>query len=302
LKKKQNELNELKKSQKIPKYNELIIQNKLLNDQCNKLNYLYLNTQEKLMQYEGGIKELVRLKENVSKQDFMILNFQENYTKAQKEIYSKNKEIQKLIKNIHEKQEIIDVIKKKLENQYQLNERLLKETENIKEENTTEPIKEVIPEEKEKDEVIESLEEILLSDLKEKNEDSSQEPVVNIKEDINPIEAYELDEEANAVISTQELENIEKERNELYGVENNAKLIEEYETDQENKAIISYSELLKNANSLELEYIEKPKEEENAPVIKQVDVKKSFKGVTYAAEEEYLKILKELRNNLNLNG
>ena len=66
------------------------------------------------MQYEGGIKELVRLKENVSKQDFMILNFQENYTKAQKEIMSKNKEIQKLIKNIHEKQEIIDVIKKKL--------------------------------------------------------------------------------------------------------------------------------------------------------------------------------------------
>ena len=27
----------------------------------------------------------------------MILNFQENYTKAQKEIFSKNKEIQKLI-------------------------------------------------------------------------------------------------------------------------------------------------------------------------------------------------------------
>ena len=66
------------------------------------------------MQYEGGIKELVRLKENVSKQDFMILNFQENYTKAQKEIYSKNKEIQKLIKNLNEKQEIISVIKKSI--------------------------------------------------------------------------------------------------------------------------------------------------------------------------------------------
>lgn len=130
------------------------------------------------------------------------------------------------------------------------------------------------------------------------------EPVLEIedKKEINPIEAYELDEEENAVISTKELESIEKERNELYGAENNAKLIEEYETEQENKAIISYTELLKNANSLELEYIEKPKEEENAPAIKQVDVKKSFKGVSYAAEEEYLKILKELRNNLNLNG
>lgn len=129
-------------------------------------------------------------------------------------------------------------------------------------------------------------------------------PVLQIKDtkEINPIEAYELDEEANAVISTKELESIEKERDELYGAENNAKLIEEYETEQENKAIISYSELLKNANSLELEYIEKPKDDDEAPVVKQVEVKQSFKGVTYAAEEEYLKLLKELRKNLTLNG
>ncbi len=130
------------------------------------------------------------------------------------------------------------------------------------------------------------------------------EPILEIEntKEINPIEAYELDEEANAVISTKELESIEKERDELYGAENNAKLIEEYETEQENKAIISYSELLKNANSLELEYIEKPKEDEEAPVVKQVEVKQSFKGVTYVAEEEYLKLLKELRKNLTLNG
>ena len=128
---KEKELNDLKKSQKIQKYNELMIQNKLLTEHSNKLNKLYLNAQEKLIQYETSIKELIKLKENVSKQDFMILNFQENYTKAQKEIMSKNKEIQKLIKNLHEKQEIISVLNKKLENQYQLNERLLKETENI---------------------------------------------------------------------------------------------------------------------------------------------------------------------------
>ena len=127
--------------------------------------------------------------------------------------------------------------------------------------------------------------------------------IVEIKEEnkeedvINPIEAYEQDEEANAVISTKELESIEKERNELYGAENNAKLIEEYETDQENKAIISYSELLKNAQGLELEYIEKPKEDDNAPVVKQVELKnQQLKGVNYAAEEEYLRILKEFRN------
>ena len=61
----------------------------------------------------------------------MILNFQENYSKAQKELISKNKEIQKLMKNINEKQETISVLNKKLEYQYQLNERLLEETENI---------------------------------------------------------------------------------------------------------------------------------------------------------------------------
>lgn len=136
-----------------------------------------------------------------------------------------------------------------------------------------------------------------------KVEEEKTDPILEIDEkDINPIEAYELDEEANAVISTKELENIEKKRDELYGVENNAKLIEEYETEQENKAIISYSELLKNANSLELNYIEKPKEEDDAPAIKQVEIKQNFKGVAYTAEDEYLKILKELRNNLTLNG
>jgi len=138
------------------------------------------------------------------------------------------------------------------------------------------------------------------SKKEEKIEEEIKNEFVEVEDakEINPIEAYELDEEANAVISTQELENIEKERNELYGVENNAKLIEEYETEQENKAIISYNELLKNANSLELNYIEKPKEDDDAPVVKQVEIKQSLKGVTYAAEEEYLKILKELRNNL----
>ena len=148
-------------------------------------------------------------------------------------------------------------------------------------------------------------EETLKEELVEPEQYAEPEEILitdEIKNDINPIEAYELDEEANAVISTKELENIEKERNELYGVENNSKLIEEYENDQENKAIISYTELLKNANGLELNYIEKPKEEEDAPVIKQVEVKQTLKGVSYTAEEEYLKILKELRNNLTLNG
>ena len=149
-------------------------------------------------------------------------------------------------------------------------------------------------------EVVEEVKEEIEKPLEEFSEIKEEKPEVDV---INPIEAYELDEEANAVISTKELESIEKERNELYGTENNAKLIEEYETDQENKAIISYAELLKNAQGLELEYIEKPKEDDNAPVVKQVELKdQPFKGVNYKAEEEYLKILKEFRNDLIANG
>ena len=163
-------------------------------------------------------------------------------------------------------------------------------------------------EEPKKEETIDKTEEVI-EEVKEELEKPLEEEILEIKEEtpetdvINPIEAYELDEEANAVISTKELESIEKERNELYGAENNAKLIEEYETDQENKAIISYNELLKNAQGLELEYIEKPKEDDNAPVVKQVELKdQQLKGVNYAAEEEYLKILKEFRNDLMTNG
>lgn len=120
---------------------------------------------------------------------------------------------------------------------------------------------------------------------------------------INPIEEYEENEEENAVISAKELEAIEKERDEVLGKDNNAKLIEKYEEDQEKKAIISYNELLKNATSLELKYIEKPKEEENAPIVKQVEIKEQhLVGVEYTAEEEYLKILKEFRTSLISSG
>ena len=200
------------------------------------------------------------------------------------------------------------------------NERLIEESNALKEN----VVKEVEEDTKEKEEVLlEANVEKNINESLSKEETPKEEAVVKeeiveeVKEElekpleeeklevdvINPIEAYELDEEANAVISTKELENIEKERNELYGTENNAKLIEEYETDQENKAIISYSELLKNAQGLELEYIEKPKEDDNAPVVKQVDLKdQPLKGVNYAAEEEYLRILKEFRNNLMTNG
>lgn len=141
----------------------------------------------------------------------------------------------------------------------------------------------------------------LVLDLKANSEEITTNNEV-IAPKINPIEQYELAEEENAIISTKDLEKIEKERDEYYGKENNAKLIKEYEQNQEQKAIISYDELLRNASLLEVNYIEKPREE-GAPIIKQVEIKEqTLKGVSYTAEEEYLKILKEFRNNLLSSG
>ena len=188
------------------------------------------------------------------------------------------------------------------------NDRLVEESNALKENAIKEINNTEIQEQKEEifeiDDINKSIEEkIDDSILEEKALETFDESSPIIEEALNPIEAYELDEEANAVISTKELESIESERNKLYGTENNAKLIEEYETEQENKAIISYSELLKNAKGIELEFIEKPKEDEDAPVVKQVEIKdQPLKGVNYTAEEEYLRILKEFRDELMLNG
>lgn len=168
------------------------------------------------------------------------------------------------------------------------------------------PIAEVKKEEKVTEEEPDLLDELnkLMATSKEDIIDENkplvkQIDVPNVKTYDDIIEDYENGEEENAVISTEELEKVTRQRMEDLGMNDNQVAIQKYEEEQEKKAIISYEQLLKNASNITLTY----KEETNkkgAPKVNKIEVqeKEVTQAVSYVAEEEYLKILKEFRLSL----
>lgn len=123
--------------------------------------------------------------------------------------------------------------------------------------------------------------------------------VPNVKTYDDIIEEYENGEEENAVISTEELGKVRRKRMEDLGMNDNQVAIQKYEEEQEKKAIISYEQLLKNASNITLTYKEE-KNKKGAPKVNKIEVqeKEVTQAVSYVAEEEYLKILKEFRLSL----
>lgn len=123
-------------------------------------------------------------------------------------------------------------------------------------------------------------------------------PEVKTYDDI--ISGYEDEDEENAVISANELEQRTKNRMNELGTNNNKIAIEKYEEEQENKAIISYEQLLKNANNITLSYKEEEKKNEDAPRINKIEItqKEVSEPENYLEEEEFLKILKSFRMSL----
>lgn len=124
----------------------------------------------------------------------------------------------------------------------------------------------------------------------------------NVKTYDDEINAYEFQEEENAVISADELEKRTKERMETLGTNDNQVAIAAYEEEQEKKAIISYEQLLKNASNISLSYKEE-KVSKDAPKVNKIELEqKEVTGTeNYLEEEEFLKILKEFRISLNEN-
>ena len=170
----------------------------------------------------------------------------------------------------------------------------------------TKPLETKVVEEHKKEEELDILDELnsLMATSKEDVMDENK-PLVkqidlpNVKTYDDVIEEYENGEEENAVISTEELEKVARQRMENLGMNDNQVAIQKYEEEQEKKAIISYEQLLKNASNITLTY----KEETNkkgAPKLNKIEVqeKEVTKAVSYVAEEEYLKILKEFRLTL----
>ena len=123
--------------------------------------------------------------------------------------------------------------------------------------------------------------------------------VPNVKTYDDIIEEYENGEEENAVISTEELEKVTRQRMEDLGMNDNQVAIQKYEEEQEKKAIISYEQLLKNASNITLSY-KKENNEKGCPKINKIEVqeKEVTQAISYLEEEEFLKILKEFRLSL----
>ncbi|UKI57987.1 MAG: hypothetical protein L6V81_00495 [Clostridium sp.] len=118
------------------------------------------------------------------------------------------------------------------------------------------------------------------------------------------IDEYEDSEESNAVISTEELEKVTKDRMDTLGLNDNQAAIAKYEEEQEKKAIISYEQLLKNASNITLSYKKENNEKGLSKKINKIEVKEKevTQAISYLEEEEFLKkYLKSLDCRYNEN-
>lgn len=120
-----NEFENVKRNIKSTKINELTLENKVLGDQVEKLKTLYQHCHIQNQSLEKNIQNSNRMKEALSKQDYIILNFQENYAKMTEEIKSLNNEIEGLNNNKNKKEDMISKLKQKLKFQHQVNEKLI---------------------------------------------------------------------------------------------------------------------------------------------------------------------------------
>ena len=174
--------------------------------------------------------------------------------------------------------------------------------EDLTKENTSEAkekVKDIKPIEDDLD-LLESLKAEFQEDVIDENKPLiKQIDVPNVMTYGNVIDEYEDNEESNAVISTEELEKVTRDRMDTLGLNDNQAAIAKYEEEQEKKAIISYEQLLKNASNITLSY-KKENNEKGCPKINKIEVKEKevTQAISYLEEEEFLKILKEFRLSL----
>ncbi len=174
--------------------------------------------------------------------------------------------------------------------------------EDLTKENTSEAkekVKDIKPIEDDLD-LLESLKAEFQEDVIDENKPLiKQIDVPNVMTYDNVIDEYEDNEESNAVISTEELEKVTRDRMDTLGLNDNQAAIAKYEEEQEKKAIISYEQLLKNASNITLSY-KKENNEKGCPKINKIEVKEKevTQAISYLEEEEFLKILKEFRLSL----
>lgn len=129
--KQQKQLNTLRKEEKMPKNKEYEMENRILLEQCNKLNYLYFDVLKKLIEYEDSIKNIHNIKESIIKKDYILIELQDKYSKAMLEISKNNQEINDLKNMLSKRNTIIKQNKKNLDYYFQLSQKLLIEHDNL---------------------------------------------------------------------------------------------------------------------------------------------------------------------------
>ena len=129
--KKRNNIKALKEEEKISREDELKMKNNVLTEQIKKLNYLYFDALQKLIEYEESIKNIHKLKESKLKNEYILIELEYKYNQVVSEMEKNNKKFEELKCELNKKNSELKQCQKTLDYYSQLNQKLLLDAENI---------------------------------------------------------------------------------------------------------------------------------------------------------------------------
>ena len=129
--KKRNDIKTLKEEEKISTEDELKMKNNVLSEQIKKLNYLYFDVLQRLIEYEESIKNIHKLKESKLKNEYILIELEYKYNQALEELEKNNKKFEELKNTLDKKNSQLKQCQKTLDYYFQLNQKLLIDAENV---------------------------------------------------------------------------------------------------------------------------------------------------------------------------
>ena len=129
--KKRNNIKALKEEEKISREDELKMKNNVLTEQIKKLNYLYFDALQKLIEYEESIKNIHKVKESKLKNEYILIELEYKYNQVVTEMEKNNKKFEELKCELNKKNSELKQCQKTLDYYSQLNQKLLLDAENI---------------------------------------------------------------------------------------------------------------------------------------------------------------------------
>lgn len=126
IKSKQETIDEYKKHIKLTQKHEFSIENEIIMKEMAKIKILYLESKKELDYYKRKSYEVMQLKNEFVKQNYIILSLNEKNNLYLKEIKSKNKDIEQINKKFNNKEVWYKNARLKLKYQEKLNDELIK--------------------------------------------------------------------------------------------------------------------------------------------------------------------------------